>query len=548
MKQNRYIPSDLPLHVRENPKHRAEVVVFDALKQQLDLRQRDWVVAWSASWISKPKPAEPPRVGEADFVLAHPKSGLIIVEVKGGRIQHRNGQWYSVDADGVSHEIDPFHQVERNAFELAWKFNQLKRWSPVPREKYARWVIFPDSAMPRGVTFPTDVALEMITDSLGMRDIVGGLLSAAKFWYGTVWDHPAATKVPDLLIEIFDKPLQFTLPLAARSHNEHAEIERLTDSQFRVISAVAGCSRVAVAGGAGSGKTWLARKRAVQLANEGFRVLLTCKSKPLTDHLLEITDEHENLVICDYDGLLGRLGGNTTGIDNDSYAWKLADFVMENPSLSFDAVMVDEGQDFLEREWEYVELLLGSEKQGIFYIFYDDNQQLGTHTTMLPSGMIPLYLEDNVRTTRSIHQDMAKLYSGKKPQRPQGPLGMSVEHVSSNGKPEQALRQIISRLLTEERFSPDDISVLTPVTVSESRFANMSLANGIALQKTPRPNRDIALTSISDFKGLENAVVIVVETDKLGSDAEVAKRQLYTAFSRPRSQLIVLDYSGSFSF
>lgn len=102
----------------------------------------------------------------------------------------------------------------------------------------------------------------------------------SRFWYGDHgWMHPAASHARKLFLDLFEEQRKFTRPLAANVAADERELEKLTDSQFSVISAISGNPRVAIAGGAGSGKTWLARKRAIQLAEEGFRVLLTCQSR-----------------------------------------------------------------------------------------------------------------------------------------------------------------------------------------------------------------------------------------------------------------------------
>ncbi len=53
------------------------------------------------------------REGEADFVVLHPDLGMLVVEVKGGRVAFdgRAGAWTSTDRGGTVHEIkDPFLQ------------------------------------------------------------------------------------------------------------------------------------------------------------------------------------------------------------------------------------------------------------------------------------------------------------------------------------------------------------------------------------------------------------------------------------------------------
>src|SRR3712207_2803593 len=50
--------------------------------------------------------------GEADFVLMNPRYGIIVLEVKGGRVEVEGGTWYSVDRDNAKHRIkNPFTQA-----------------------------------------------------------------------------------------------------------------------------------------------------------------------------------------------------------------------------------------------------------------------------------------------------------------------------------------------------------------------------------------------------------------------------------------------------
>ena len=69
----------------------------------------------------------------------------------------------------------------------------------------------------------------------------------------------------------------------------------------------------------------------------------------------------------------------------------------------FDAIIVDEGQDFKETYWIALGALL--EPDGIFYVFYDDNQNLYSGADAL-KGIIdddPFILPENCRNTKAIH-------------------------------------------------------------------------------------------------------------------------------------------------
>jgi hypothetical protein len=77
-----------------NPPERSpssELRVRDALRG-LDDR---WRIFHQVVWQSRRNGRE--ADGEADFVLLHPSGGLLVLEVKGGRVGIEDGDWYSID-------------------------------------------------------------------------------------------------------------------------------------------------------------------------------------------------------------------------------------------------------------------------------------------------------------------------------------------------------------------------------------------------------------------------------------------------------------------
>jgi len=121
---------------------RAEVRLFEALRDGLD---DDFVAFHHVAWLAKGR--EGARVGEADFVLAHPRLGAVVVEAKGGRIRYdaERRQFYSANRSGEFEIKDPFEQARRSAFALA---DALRIQSdPPPHIGYA--VAFPDAEVGR---------------------------------------------------------------------------------------------------------------------------------------------------------------------------------------------------------------------------------------------------------------------------------------------------------------------------------------------------------------------------------------------------------------
>ena len=69
---------------------------------------------------------------------------------------------------------------------------------------------------------------------------------------------------------------------------------------MRVLDFVRSHRRVAVRGGAGTGKTVLALEKARRLSDEGFRTLLTCYNRQLADHLASLCAGTANLDVMGF--------------------------------------------------------------------------------------------------------------------------------------------------------------------------------------------------------------------------------------------------------
>src|SRR5688500_7215040 len=80
-----------------------------------------WAVYRNVAWVEK-RPGNEPADGEADLVVAHPDFGVMVIEVKGGRVGRTGGNWESIDGKGDRHSIkDPFSQVRREMHGLRRK-------------------------------------------------------------------------------------------------------------------------------------------------------------------------------------------------------------------------------------------------------------------------------------------------------------------------------------------------------------------------------------------------------------------------------------------
>lgn len=92
-------PAGLPESIRSDPKRAAEVQVYEALCESLP---NDFHVFYSFCWVSKLRDGRA-LDGEADFVVAHADKGILVMEVKGGKVAYggSSGRWTSADRNGL---------------------------------------------------------------------------------------------------------------------------------------------------------------------------------------------------------------------------------------------------------------------------------------------------------------------------------------------------------------------------------------------------------------------------------------------------------------
>jgi superfamily I DNA/RNA helicase len=87
--------------------------------------------------------------------------------------------------------------------------------------------------------------------------------------------------------------------------------------------------------------------------------------------------------------------------------------------LQYDVIIVDEGQDFTDEYWLAVDMLMESQTNDInLYIFQDGNQAIYSSSDELPIDEVPLYLTDNCRNTKTIHDAAYKFYKGEEIDKP----------------------------------------------------------------------------------------------------------------------------------
>jgi hypothetical protein len=163
---------------------------------------------------------------------------------------------------------------------------------------------------------------------------------------------------------------------------------------------------------AGSGKTWLAVEQARRLSRSGQRVALTCYSRGLAAWLQRRVATLPRKERPAYLGTFHNLGvewGAPEDSDDDSGFWEvelprmIVDLGAAQPvGKRYDAVVIDEAQDFADLWWPAVLAALKDEEDGDLYVFSDEGQRVFSRFGGPPAGLVPLVVDTNPRNTRQI--------------------------------------------------------------------------------------------------------------------------------------------------
>jgi superfamily I DNA and RNA helicase len=335
---------------------------------------------------------------------------------------------------------------------------------------------------------------------------------------------------------------------------------RLTAQQAQILGVLGGRRRAAICGGAGTGKTMLAVDKAKRLAAEGFRTLLLCYNRPLAEHLAGVCEGTTGLEVASFHALCGHCCDLAKQHGRDLLAEAEAAYPgaslydVHLPSAlayssevlpaRYDAIVVDEGQDFRDEYWFPVEMLLSDAEESPLYIFYDPNQALYTKASSLPVNDEPFMLTANCRNTQAIHRVCYQFYTGHITD-PPGIPGLPVEIVSAPTINAQAwaIQKQLNKLLIDEHVRAMDLVILVVDGSNKNAFYG-------TLETIPLPlglrwsfeqhtaGNALLVETVSRFKGLERAGILlwVPEPCSPQSLAEL----LYVGSSRAKSLLRVV--------
>jgi hypothetical protein len=522
----------------------AEQRVFGLLRSRL---ADGWEVFHSAGWVVR-DPGEGAKDGEIDFVLCHPDHAIICLEVKGGGIQCRYGEWSRKQEGEWERMRDPFQQ----ALDHRYALERLIDTVDGRRGKdlfIVHAVALPDVSV-HSLQLAPDAPPEILVDRNDVEDPDAWVERVLAFHAGArekrkVPGTAGAAMLRDLIAPTFE----IDVSLAHLFAQESADLVQLTHEQSALLGRKSREPRMVVRGCAGSGKTMLAVEHARRLSQGARDVLFVCFNRRLREHL-QATVADEGITFHTFHGLCVAMA-RRAGVELPDYPqddtppefWldelpeALVD-AMAELGPQWDALVVDEAQDLHTHWLTALQSCLRDEQRDPVWLFMDDNQRVYEAMLEVPDEWARHELTVNCRNTQEIHREVVKKYKGEvAPDVLRGPSGREPELLITPN-PVDAVAGVLERLCGTEEVAPQDVVVLSSHALERSDFATGFSGRWRLTEKRNQPGDYVQFSSIRGFKGLESPAVVLCELEDI--DDMTRDQQIYVGMSRARNHCVIV--------
>lgn len=535
----------------------SEADLARAMQSQLG---ESFLVMHSLPWVfpARDDIEAPAREGEADFLIFHRQYGLLIVEVKGGEITLKGRTWYRYVKSGLEEIKDPVKQARRSLWALKKRIELTCGKHIADQTIISVAVAFPHSLFKDNP--PADLPADAIFTMDDLSAIEPAILRAYKAGGGGKRELSVQTleEVRRSLAPEFRvyEPLRVSVDAAGET------LARLTRQQLQVLRGFDNNSRAVIEGVAGSGKTLLAIQRARSLAKTHDAVLFTCFNAELAKWIREemASDLIENggkVNVRNFHRLASdlckRADIDFTVNQADSARWwdeKAPDLLAEaaldlfSGEPPYDALVVDEAQDFSPSWWDALEYMC--DRNGKVWAFLDKAQSLRRDPVDPPlESAFRFSLDVNCRNTRRIVACANTATDVTSEPFELAPLGRPPKLIvpKTPAAISGLVQQEVRSLLKEHRLEPRQIAIIGPASKARGPLATVNSIDGVSLIDDATAWRDgkgVLCSTARSFKGLEADVVILCDFSGLGNFFTVS--DLYVALTRARSHLVIVAH------
>ncbi|KQZ67142.1 MULTISPECIES: nuclease-related domain-containing DEAD/DEAH box helicase [unclassified Nocardioides] len=484
---------------------------------------------------------------EIDLLVLMPDLGALVLEIKGGSVWREDDKWW-ITRRGRTAEIHPVDQARGSKYSLRTYVERDPRWGSRQRIAWAHGVITPYTDIELDAEVP-DLPHWALHGKAAMETLVERLrINARDMQHG---QRPPTYDDIEAIVDILNGRLPTSYDVNADAEDRAATVDRLTQEQASILQVTRLLKRVEVRGGAGSGKTVLALQQAKQLTRgrgdrKAQRVAVLCYSLGLAEHLkreVSTWNRKERPAFVGTFHDFGKQWGAPEGDRTNSDFWEvdlpqlmgdLAEGL--DDGAKFDAIIVDEAQDFADTWWRPVLKALRDEEEGGLYVYSDENQRIFARFGRPPVQLVPLVLDHNLRNTRQIHDSFGPLAPSR--MYASGGDGPDVRFVAASADDSIGTADDVVDQMLDEGWKPANIMLLTtgkrhPIQVERTDFHDQD-----GYWRSFWDPDEVFYGHVLGCKGLERkAVVLCVNEPEV---RERARERLYVGMSRATDALVVV--------
>ena len=502
----------------------SEKKVFKALRDQLP---DTFSVFYSIQWVDEKDGCK--VESECDFLIFDEQQGFLTCEVKGGvGYKYEDGKYILVEKDGQRElKRSPMEQSEESSRYFYKLYSKV--YNNYFNGIYGSISIFPFYRVDDPVLLdnrPKDIVFDISDiNNLGKR-----IQRAFSFYKGKKTYLGNLTKAQRTNFkEMIYKKIASQESAGSIIEQKENELEIVNRVQNNLVSFLSNYNRTFISGGAGTGKTWIAYKFALQAHQNEKEVLVITHSSHLVQFFKNLMREWPRVDVMTFDDLVEE-----DGLINKRDTYKLIDDYNNRTFKKYDAVIVDEAQDFDQYQAMIISFHLKNHSSEL-RVFYDLTQNIFDKDFKdgFEIDNPPFILTENLRNTSNIYEWASnKTGLGQEVATNQisGPTPIECAFKTFSEAVEYLEAEIVK--LVDEELVP----VSSMVLLTDDENYSKLLCGEIGRWKCLNNSCEDAIKTflVEDFKGLESDVVFYFHNQTTPPKYD------YVAYTRPKYYLFNL--------